>query len=96
MAEESFQEKTEQATPKRREDARRKGQVARSSELSSIAILTAGLLALSALGPYMYDQLSLLMVDMLTNGVFIELDVSSLRLSLADWAIGYEIGRAHV
>lgn len=89
MAEESFQEKTEQATPKRREDARRKGQVARSSELSSIAILTAGLLALSALGPYMYDQLSLLMVDMLTNGVFIELDVSSLRLSLADWAIGY-------
>ncbi len=89
MAEESFQEKTEQATPKRREDARRKGQVARSSELSSIAILTAGLLALSALGPYMYDQLSLLMVDMLTNGVFIELDASSLRLSLADWAIGY-------
>ncbi len=89
MAEESFQEKTEQATPKRREDARRKGQVARSSELSSIAILMAGLLALSSLGPYMYDQLSLLMVDMLTNGIFVELDASSLPLSIAEWAIGY-------
>ena len=32
MAEESFQEKTEQATPKRREEARQKGQVARSNE----------------------------------------------------------------
>ena len=31
MAEESFQEKTEQATTKRREDARQKGQVARST-----------------------------------------------------------------
>ena len=31
MAEESFQEKTEEATPKRREDAREKGQVARPS-----------------------------------------------------------------
>jgi len=42
MAEESFQEKTEQATPKKREDARKKGQVARSREVSSIAILAAG------------------------------------------------------
>ena len=38
MAEESSQEKTEQATPKRRDEARKKGQVARSSELSSVAI----------------------------------------------------------
>jgi flagellar biosynthetic protein FlhB len=42
MAEESFQDKTEQATPKKREDARNKGQVAKSKELSSIAILAAG------------------------------------------------------
>jgi flagellar biosynthetic protein FlhB len=89
MAEESFQEKTEQATPKRREDARRKGQVARSSELSSIAILAAGLLALSALGGYMFDQLGVFMVDALTNGIFIELDPGSLHLSIGTWALGY-------
>lgn len=42
MPEDSFQEKTEQATPKRREDARKKGQTARSREISSVAILSAG------------------------------------------------------
>lgn len=42
MPEESFQEKTEQATPKKREDARRKGQTSKSRELSSIAILSTG------------------------------------------------------
>ena len=67
MAEESFQEKTEQATPKRREDARQKGQVARSSELTSVAILMAGLLSLSALGAYMYRHLTGFMVDAFVN-----------------------------
>lgn len=37
------QEKTEQATPKKREDARKKGQVAKSREASSVAVLLAGL-----------------------------------------------------
>jgi flagellar biosynthetic protein FlhB len=41
MAEQSFQEKTEQATPKKLEEARKKGQVAKSKELSSIAVLAA-------------------------------------------------------
>lgn len=42
MGEESFQEKTEQASPKKQEDSRKKGQVAKSRELSSIAVLIAG------------------------------------------------------
>jgi flagellar biosynthetic protein FlhB len=46
MPEESFQDKTEPATPKKKEDARRKGQVAKSKELSSIAVLSAGILYL--------------------------------------------------
>lgn len=37
------QERTEQASPRRREEARKKGQVARSQELSSVAVLAAGL-----------------------------------------------------
>jgi flagellar biosynthetic protein FlhB len=41
MAEENDQEKTEQATSKRREDAREKGQVTKSRELASVAVLGA-------------------------------------------------------
>ena len=44
MAEESFQDKTEPASPKKKEDARNKGDIAKSRELSSTAILTAGIL----------------------------------------------------
>lgn len=43
MAEQE-QEKTEQATPKRKEDAREKGQVAKSREVSSAAILISALI----------------------------------------------------
>lgn len=39
-------ERTEQATPRRREEARRKGQVARSAELAGAAALLGGLAAL--------------------------------------------------
>ncbi len=42
MAETDFQERTEQATPKRQEEARRRGQVARSRELNIAAVLLAG------------------------------------------------------
>ena len=42
MAEGGFQDKTEPATPKRKEEARKKGEVAKSRELASIAVLTAG------------------------------------------------------
>ena len=39
MAEESFQEKTEKATPKRRQEAREKGNIPRSIEVNSAVIL---------------------------------------------------------
>ncbi|MFH2054993.1 MAG: flagellar biosynthesis protein FlhB [bacterium] len=58
MAEqESFQEKTEKATPKKIRDAREKGQVARSQELSSVAVMLTGGLALLTLGPMMAANL---------------------------------------
>ncbi|RUM89007.1 MAG: flagellar biosynthesis protein FlhB [Thermodesulfatator sp.] len=46
MAQESFQERTEQATPKRRREAREKGQVAKSKELASVAVLLSSLFTL--------------------------------------------------
>jgi flagellar biosynthetic protein FlhB len=45
------QDKTEKATPKRRTEARRKGQVARSADLNGSVVLLAALGALAAFGP---------------------------------------------
>ncbi len=42
MAEEAQQDKTEEATPKRREDARKKGDVPRSRELTMTAVMLSG------------------------------------------------------
>ena len=42
MADEQKQDKTEQATPKRREDARKKGDVPRSRELTMTGVMLTG------------------------------------------------------
>ncbi len=89
MAEESSQEKTEEATPKRREESRNKGQVARSNELSSVAILAAGLLALWIMGGHVMEGLSLFMVNIFTNGFSAQLDAVSIRSHLVDWGSHY-------
>ncbi len=58
MAEESSaQEKTEDPTARRISEARKRGQVARSQELSSVAIITAGLITLLILGPATLQQM---------------------------------------
>ncbi|MGH2858231.1 MAG: EscU/YscU/HrcU family type III secretion system export apparatus switch protein, partial [Solirubrobacteraceae bacterium] len=44
-------DRTEKPTAKRRDEARRKGQVARSTEISNVAVLMAGLAAMMLLGP---------------------------------------------
>jgi flagellar biosynthesis protein FlhB len=61
MAEASLAERTEQATPKRREEARKKGQFAKSREIPSVMILMVGASVLFLLGASIYEQLSALM-----------------------------------
>ena len=85
MAEESFQEKTEQATPKRREESRRKGQVARSQELNSAALLLTAMGGLWMLGSTMYEGLSSFTVDTLTNSPKFEITTSSLWNLMVRW-----------
>ncbi len=51
------QERTIPATPRRREEARRKGQVAKSREVNSALMLLAGLAALSLLGPRLLREI---------------------------------------
>lgn len=57
----SDQEKTEPATPRRLEKAREEGQVARSRELATFLLLASGVLGLWTLGNHLYDQLGLVM-----------------------------------
>src|SRR5262245_24742811 len=45
-------DKTEKATPKRREEARKRGQVAKSMDLNGAVVMIAGLLAISLLAPH--------------------------------------------
>lgn len=67
MADDSVQEKTEPATPHRREEARKKGQVARSTELNSFAVLFFGTLFLLFAGPALGRDLANLMRGLLAN-----------------------------
>ena len=46
-------EKTEPATPKRREESREKGQVSKSREVTSVAVLVAGIVYFNYFGGFM-------------------------------------------
>ncbi|VBB42489.1 Flagellar biosynthesis pathway component [uncultured Desulfatiglans sp.] len=61
MPQGSDQERTEQATPKRREDARKKGRVAQSREIPSVMILFAGLGIFFFAGGWVFSRLSVVM-----------------------------------
>jgi flagellar biosynthetic protein FlhB len=63
----SAADKTEKATPKRRAEARKKGQVARSADLCGAVVLLAALAALSAFGPGIVDGLAGSMRGMLSE-----------------------------
>ena len=49
--------KTEKATPKKRAEARKKGQVARSQDVNGAVVLMASILALSAFGPGVWRRI---------------------------------------
>ncbi|QBQ53505.1 flagellar biosynthesis protein FlhB [Nitrosococcus wardiae] len=61
MAESSAQERTEQPTPKRQQEAREKGQVPRSRELNTTALLLSSALGLLLMGEFFLQGLAGLM-----------------------------------
>src|SRR5271169_3927617 len=50
--------RSEKATPKRKQEAREKGQVARSVEVNSALVLLAALTTFRFAGPYMVDSMN--------------------------------------
>jgi flagellar biosynthesis protein FlhB len=51
-------EKTEKATPKRRKEARDRGQVARSTDLQGAVVLLAGIVTIGAAGPKLVERMA--------------------------------------
>lgn len=62
----ALEDKTEAPTPRRRQEAREEGQVARSMELGSAMVLVAALLLIKAFGPSMVGCLKGITIDSLT------------------------------
>ncbi len=60
-------EKTEPATPRRREDARKKGQVFKSTDLNSAIVLLAGSGAIFASLPFAFNEIKKLLVIFFTD-----------------------------
>ncbi|MDP2799787.1 MAG: EscU/YscU/HrcU family type III secretion system export apparatus switch protein, partial [Deltaproteobacteria bacterium] len=74
MAEESFQEKTEKATPRRREEARKKGEVVRSREVSAVLVMLAGFITLYACHTYVYHSIRGMMIYFLRQAADVEIN----------------------
>lgn len=61
MAQGNDQERTERATPKKRQDARKKGQIPKSQEIPTVAILLAALTFFYFGGTWMFDRVNEIM-----------------------------------
>ncbi|MFQ5677488.1 MAG: flagellar biosynthesis protein FlhB, partial [bacterium] len=82
MAEGSFQEKTEEATPKRLTEARESGNVPKSVEFNSVFILMFGMMTLSFLGSHILHQLSSGFKIFYHEAASMEINVSSIQYYL--------------
>lgn len=82
------QEKTEPATPKRREEARKKGQVARTAELGTAVVLLAGFGVLSVWASGAGATLMDLAAHYLGSGLRLEPNVGSVQGLFLDLVLG--------
>lgn len=67
MPEQDGQDKTEKATPKRREDEKEKGNVAKSQDLSSVAVLLAGIFGLQIFSVKLFKVITELIRETYSN-----------------------------
>lgn len=67
MSEDSGQERTQEATQKRKDDARKEGQIPRSRELNTFAMMLASTLGLLGLGPGIIEDMRGIMTRSFTS-----------------------------
>lgn len=85
MAEDQQQEKTEQATAKRRQDFRKKGQVAQSKEVNTAALIGISLLMWTFYAPIFWRQIENLLAGSLRRGGSEVTVLSTVNLA---WSLG--------
>jgi len=83
------QERTEKATPRKIRRARREGQVARSTELNSVVVISFGFLAIYILGPMIFGNIAALMKHSFTQAPHIVVNPASLQLVFRDRIFTY-------
>lgn len=76
------EDKTEEATPKKKKDARKKGQVAKSKELGLTFTLLASTIVLVALGDFILNSLREDMVAFLNNYINMHIDSNNMQFIL--------------
>lgn len=65
-------EKTEKATPKKRQDSRKKGQVLKSQDVSAAVLLLFTFIFLIVIAPFMYEGLKSFLLQTLHRNIFVE------------------------
>lgn len=87
-------EKTEKATPKKKQDTRKKGQVAKSADVNTAFVLIAVFLCLLAIGPWMKDQITILFVQSFQIYMLEEVTIDKVHMIFMElllqliWVIG--------
>ena len=87
MAQNSGQEKTEQATPKRRKDARKEGNVFQSRDVATVVILLGVFFSAKFFLSYIYTQMKSYMVWLLERSMIDEGELLSSRLAWETMAV---------
>jgi flagellar biosynthetic protein FlhB len=77
MADDKDQERSEPATPKKREEARKKGQVAKSREIPSVLVLLSALSVFYFVGDWMFDQMKVATREILVQISYWRLNAES-------------------
>ena len=75
---EDLTDKTEAPTPRRREEAREQGQIARSADLTAAALLLGFLLLMNSFGPNLIKALKALMLELLSGNSLSNLDTQAI------------------
>jgi flagellar biosynthetic protein FlhB len=89
MPEESFQERTERATPRRREKARERGQVAKSVDLNAAGIICLGFTALFLVGPHLVGRVQEMMRHTMANAPSIAVSDPTFHTVFVDNITGF-------
>lgn len=87
MAESGYEERTELATPRRREEARKEGQVARSADLGTALSVVGALVILAQLGPNLVTAIEEMISCATGNCGDVVLDAHTLQNLITAWLL---------